>query len=421
MTQYPRQPLKHLAAVSVSNVDKKTVEGDHPVRLVNYTDVYYGDRITPKLPLMEATATTQQREAFRVRPGDTAITKDSETADDIGIAAFIEESAPDLVLGYHLALLRPRRSIIDPRFLYWSMCSDLARGQLSTGATGVTRFGLRQDVIASVALPTPALATQRAIADFLDTETSRIDALIAKKRSMIDLLKDHFAERVRRAVLLEATYPDPLQVSRGDTQLPGVRAMRLAWMAAFGSGTTPEAGSERYYGGSVPWVLTGDLCDGEVRQTTRSITEEALADYSALKIHPAGSLVVAMYGATIGKMGVLGIAAAVNQACCVIAPGPDLYTDFLYLYLFGFRKEVIERGRGSGQPNISQEILRSLRLAVPPVDKQRAVVAALRLSCDRVQQATTALTAQISLLREHRQALITAAVTGELEVPGVAA
>lgn len=270
-------------------------------------------------------------------------------------------------------------------------------------------------------LPLPPLPTQRAIAGFLDTEATRIDALITKKRRMIDLLEDQFAERVRRAVLLEATYPDPLQVSRGDARLPGVRVMRLSWLAAFGSGTTPEAGAERYYGGGIPWVLTGDLSDGEIQETSRSITEEALADYSALKVHPVGSLVVAMYGATIGKMGVLGVAAAVNQACCVIAPGPDLDTDFLYLYLFGFRKEVIERGRGSGQPNISQEILRSLRLAVPPVDEQRAVVTELRRSWGRVQQATTALSKQIALLHEHRQALITAAVTGELEVPGVAA
>lgn len=418
---FRRQPLKHLAAVSVSNVDKKSVEGDHPVRLVNYTDVYYGDRITPALSLMDATATTQQLEAFRLRPGDVAITKDSETADDIGIAAFIEESAPDLVLGYHLALLRPRPSAIDPRFLYWCMRSDLARGQLSTGATGVTRFGLRQDVIASVSLPTPRLMEQRTIADFLDTETARIDALIAKKRRMIDLLRAELAERVARAVLLEQRYDHPLQVTRGEALAPGVRAMRLSWIATFGSGTTPEAGSERYYGGDIPWVLTGDLRDGDVHETTRSVTAEALADYSALKVHPAGSLIVAMYGATIGKMGVLRIAAAVNQACCVIAPGPDLDTDFLYLYLFGFRKELIELGRGSGQPNISQEILRSLRLAVPPVELQRGVVADLRRSWARAERTAAALERQINLLQEHRHALITAAVTGELAVPGAAA
>ncbi|HEV2070647.1 MAG TPA: restriction endonuclease subunit S [Acidimicrobiales bacterium] len=277
------------------------------------------------------------------------------------------------------------------------------------------------DKVGSYVVEDVALDGQRAIADFLDTEAARIDALIAKKCRMIELLKDQLAERVRCTVLLEQWYEDPLQVSRREAQLLGVRAMRLSWMAAFGSGTTPAAGSDRYYGGDIPWVLTGDLPDGEVNATTRSVTEEALADHSALKVYPAGSLVVAMYGATIGKMGILRIGAAVNQACCVIAPGPDLDTDFLYFYMFGFRNELIERGRGSGQPNISQEILRSLRLAVPPVDRQRALVAELRRSWERVERATTALVTQIELLQEHRQALITAAVTGELEVPGVAA
>src|SRR5690606_20804429 len=83
-------PLKHLAQVSVSNIDKKSVEGELPVRLVNYTDVYYGDRLTPDLELMEATATPAQVRAFRLQPGDVAITKDSETADDIGVPAYIE-------------------------------------------------------------------------------------------------------------------------------------------------------------------------------------------------------------------------------------------------------------------------------------------------------------------------------------------
>lgn len=197
---YPSRPLKHLAAVSVSNVDKKFVEGDHPVRLVNYTDVYYGDRITPALPLMEATATTQQLEAFQLRPGDVAITKDSEIAEDIGVPAFMEASAPDMVLGYHLALLRPHRGVIDPRYLYWAMSSDFARGQLAAGATGVTRFGLRTDVIGSTLVPIPTLPTQQAISALLDGETGRVDVLLTKKRQLVALLEAHIDSEIMQIV-----------------------------------------------------------------------------------------------------------------------------------------------------------------------------------------------------------------------------
>lgn len=112
---WEERPLKHLVEVSVSNVDKKTAEGEQPVRLVNYTDVYYGDRLSPSLDLMDATASTRQIRAFRLRGGDVVITKDSELADDIGIAAYVECASDDMVLGYHLALLRPRPGIVDGR------------------------------------------------------------------------------------------------------------------------------------------------------------------------------------------------------------------------------------------------------------------------------------------------------------------
>jgi len=194
------RPLKTLASIVVSNVDKLIVDGQFPVRLVNYTDVYYGDRLSSQLDLMPATATAAQLDRFRLRNGDVLITKDSETADDIGVAAYVEDAADDMVCGYHLALLRPQPQRADGRFLYWAMRSDFIRDQFSTAATGVTRFGLRVDGIASTAVPAPAVAEQRAIAAFLDTETARIDALITKKRRLIELLDERFRTQIDQVI-----------------------------------------------------------------------------------------------------------------------------------------------------------------------------------------------------------------------------
>ncbi|HEV2773291.1 MAG TPA: hypothetical protein VGV57_10790 [Thermoleophilaceae bacterium] len=102
---------------------KKSIEGQPAVRLCNYTDVYYRDTITADQEFMEATATPEQVAMFRLLPGDVLITKDSETPEDIGVPAFVAHGASDLVCGYHLALLRPRAGQVEPRFLYWSMCS----------------------------------------------------------------------------------------------------------------------------------------------------------------------------------------------------------------------------------------------------------------------------------------------------------
>ncbi len=190
MSYWPVQPLKRLASVAVSNVDKKSDDVGLPVQLCNYTDVYYGDRIAPSPSLMRATATAEQVRRFRLQANDVVITKDSETANDIGIPAFVDSTAPDLVCGYHLAILRPRHSVAEGRFLYWAMSSTGVRRELEVGATGVTRYGLKTEVIERLGIPTPPAEEQRAIADYLDTETARIDALITKKRRMIELLDE---------------------------------------------------------------------------------------------------------------------------------------------------------------------------------------------------------------------------------------
>ncbi len=96
-------PLKRIASVRVSDVDKKSVEGEPPVRLCNYTDVYYRDEIEPGQAFMVATASPEQIAAFRLQPGDVIITKDSETADDIAVPAYVRATASDLICGYHLA------------------------------------------------------------------------------------------------------------------------------------------------------------------------------------------------------------------------------------------------------------------------------------------------------------------------------
>jgi type I restriction enzyme, S subunit len=178
-------PLKSVVTVRASNVDKKTVEGDQPVRLCNYTDVYYNNTISVDMTFVPATATQEQVRVFGLRKDDVVITKDSETAEDIGIAAYVKSSDRDLVCGYHLAILRPNHTRIHGRFLFWSLMSRHLRDQFAISATGVTRFGLRTESIASSKVALCSLEKQVVIADFLDAETGRIDALIAKKVRLI--------------------------------------------------------------------------------------------------------------------------------------------------------------------------------------------------------------------------------------------
>ncbi len=180
--------LKRLAAVFPSNVDKKSYEGDLTVRLCNYTDVYYNDFITADMELMTATATAEQVEKFTLRSGDSIITKDSETADDIAISAYVPNDLPGVVCGYHLSVIRPSAAA-SGAFVKRLFDAAYVRSSVAVRANGLTRVGLGQYAIDNLELPFPPLAEQRAIAAFLDRETSKIDELVAEQQRLMELLK----------------------------------------------------------------------------------------------------------------------------------------------------------------------------------------------------------------------------------------
>ena len=192
--------LEHVARYRTSNVDKKTEDDELPVRLCNYTDVYYGDRIrVSEAEFMEATASPNEVARFGLRVGDVLITKDSEDWEDIAVPALVDETADDFVCGYHLGIIRSGPAM-DAGFLYRAMQSGAVNRQLQTSASGVTRYGLPNAAVGDALLPLPPLDEQRAIAAYLDRETERIDALVAKKRLLIERLEEYRTALITRTV-----------------------------------------------------------------------------------------------------------------------------------------------------------------------------------------------------------------------------
>jgi type I restriction enzyme S subunit len=181
--------LKQLCNVFPSNVDKKSVEGEASIRLCNYTDVYYNDYVTHELAFMVATATEEQVEKFSLKAGDTIITKDSETADDIAIAAYVPQDLSGVICGYHLSIVRPKAAIIGS-FVKRLFDSVYVKSLMAVRANGLTRVGLSQYAIDNVELPLPPKEDQACIAAFLDRETAKIDALIAEQQRLIELLQE---------------------------------------------------------------------------------------------------------------------------------------------------------------------------------------------------------------------------------------
>ena len=199
-THWDVRRLRNAATMRVSNVDKHVREGETPVRLCNYVDVYKHDCIDQQIDYMQATATPEEIEQFRLEQGDVLITKDSEAWDDIGVPSLVTEPAEDLISGYHLALLRPVAGVLIGSHLLRALQSKGLAHQFHVEAKGVTRYGLSHASIKSVWLPVPPLPEQVAIADFLDRETGRTDALVAKTREAIERLCEYRGSVISAAV-----------------------------------------------------------------------------------------------------------------------------------------------------------------------------------------------------------------------------
>ena len=189
-----RVRIGDIADVIVSNVDKKTQLGEQPIRLCNYMDVYKNDFISPNMDLMQATATPEEVDKFHLEVADVLITKDSEDPTDIAVPALVEGTAPDLVCGYHLAIIRPGPQA-DGMFLKYTFDLPRIRAYFGSRANGATRFGLTVQSIKGAMIRVPDLAEQERIArtirawdDAINRSSRYILALVQQKKALMQAL-----------------------------------------------------------------------------------------------------------------------------------------------------------------------------------------------------------------------------------------
>ncbi len=172
-----------------------------------------------------------------------------------------------------------------------------------------------------------------------------------------------------------------------------------------GSGGTPPTGNPEFYDGDIPWVQTGDLNDERLERTAKTITEKGLMN-SAARLYPSETLLVAMYGATIGKLGVLQFSAAVNQACCALIVRKTMGMRFMFYTLRSMRSELIAEALGGGQKNIGQETIKQTYVIYPPLAEQQRIAAYLDASCAAIDAAVAAKRRQLETLDALRKSTI---------------
>jgi type I restriction enzyme, S subunit len=409
----------------VSNIDKHSVEGEVPVRLCNYVDVYKNDRITDSLSFMRATATKDEVEQFRLQSGDVIITKDSESWNDIGVPALVEYEATDLVCGYHLAILRPRKGVLNGSYLLRALQSRGVAVQYHVSANGVTRYGLSHDAIKSILLPIPSLPEQTAIARFLDHVDKRIRRYIRAKRRLIELLHEQ-----KQAIILNA-------VTQGLDPSTPQKPSRIPWLDS-----VPQHWEvttlQRYWQVTdckhlaVPFVDEGIPIASvvEVQSFTLNLTQckrttpEWYRNLIEGGRRPKRGDLIYCRNASVGACALIetDMDIAMGQDVCLISSQSQNQRFLNYLLHSTFIKTQLEGFMvGSTFKRINISEINTLTVLVPPKAEQDSICewldSRLAVHDDVIQSAEH----EIKLMREYRTRLIADVVTGKLDVRAAAA
>lgn len=279
---------------------------------------------------------------------------------------------------------------------------------------GTHTFKINLHSIPNFLVPLPPILEQKRIIDFTTKITNEIDELEKVEAELVELKKDFPGDM--KAALLQETMQGKLTKqlpSDGDARdlLEQIRAekaqlvkdkkikkekplapitedeipfdipnnwcwVRLGEVGVWGSGATPLKSNAKYYGGDIRWLLTGDLNDGLINDVRGRITELALKETS-VKLNPLGSVLIAMYGATIGKLGILNVESTTNQACCACQVFNGMFNKYLFHTLLAYRNKFIAKGEGGAQPNISKEKIVNTVIPLPPLSEQERIVAKL--------------------------------------------
>lgn len=309
------------------------------------------------------------------------------------------------------------RALVDYIYYYY-LSIDYCKA-LKPYYTGL-RKTIKPTTFKHIITPIPPLNEQEAIVSYLDKVTADIDKAIEAQQKMIEALNERKQIIITRAVTRGLNPDAPLKDSGIDWlgQIPEhwdlVRTSLV--FPYIGSGTTPSSSNQNYYADfGTPWLQTGDLNDNELTTSSRFITELALKDCN-LRVYPSGSVVIAMYGATIGKTALLRFATTVNQACCVLPISSKCLSKFALYYFQGTKQALIQEANGGGQPNINQQLVRRHKLLLPSLNEQAEIISFIENSLIPINNAKLVCEQTISLLQERKQIIINEVVTGKKKV-----
>lgn len=331
----------------VKNITPNSVHGDSDF---TYIDISSVDRDSRSIvtPQVIQTSVAPSRARQELMAGDIIV---STVRPNLNTVAMVMAAHADAIASTGFCVLRPDFNRLDPRYLYHWVSSEATVRRLVSLATGATYPAVSDKIIKSLELNLPTLLEQKRIATILDKAES-----LRHKRQEAVFLADDFL----RAVFLDM-FGDPVSNPRGWVTSSIIDLCSLA------TGGTPNRDEPSYFDGPHPWVKTGEVDSDWIIASEEHISDRAISE-SNCKLFPPKTILVAMYGQgkTRGKVGMLGMTAATNQACAAILPSEKINSYFLLAQLRLMYDHLRAMGRGGNQENLNLGMIKSLKVLVPP-------------------------------------------------------
>ena len=414
------EKLKFFADIRNSNVDKTISEDETLVRLCNYTDVYYNDRITPDLHFMEGSATEAEIERFQLKRDQVIITKDSEGWDDIGIPALVTEDMPEVLCGYHLSVFESRLEL-NGGFLAWLCRAEPLNDQFKLAANGVTRFGLGQYPMKNAYIALPPLDTQQRIVRFLDEKAARIDGLMEKKHELLDRLAEKRQALITRAVTKGLNPDAPMEPSdigaqsgrrwtaqgTGDmTELALPRdwsSKRLKHLTTYNDEILAESTDEDK---EIDYVeISGVSLSHGIEEFEH--TSFGQAPSRARRKVRSGDILISTVRTYLRAIAVVDEASPdliASTGFCVVRPNNDVDSGFIGWAAKSepFVSEVVAQSVGVSYPAINASELVTIYMPLPPLDTQRRIARFLDEKTARIDGLIERVEDSIVRLEEYR-------------------
>ena len=310
------------------------------------------------------------------------------TGGSIGRCAVVPSNFEEGNVSQHVCIIRP--ILISSEYLHLYILSDLFWKSMKL--TGSGREGLPKYNLEKMSLPVPPLGEQHRIVDALKEYNTILTFIEDSSKGILNDIASAKNIILKLAMQGNLVPQDPADEPAAEmlkrinpkakiiTDNPHSRNVPKGWcftelksIGKWQSGATPSKLNSNYYGKGYPWLNTGDLNDGIIEFVPKEITALALQETS-VKLNPVGSVLIAMYGATIGKLGILSFPSTTNQACCACA-NCYIFNKFLFFFLLSYRDNFIKLGGGGAQPNISKEKIENTMLLLPPLEEQKRIVA----------------------------------------------